>query len=376
MDHETPKTLVSFVWGHDRRLMPKSSFDPESMMFEISSALAKDACEAAETAGLRYVSDDTDGITRQGRPGRFRYRDGQGRPVRDSRILGRIRKLAIPPAWHNVWIAPHANAHLQATGRDAKGRKQYRYHADFIAIRDSAKYAHLAEFASALPALRKHLKADLRRRGLPREKVMATIVTLLEETLIRVGNEDYARANASFGLTTLRNRHVRVCGQVLKFQFKGKSGKLWDLSIHDRRVAKVVASCQELPGQHLFEYRDEADVVRAVSSTDLNNYLREISGRDITAKDFRTWAGTVKAAVGLAGIRDAPAPSLVRGVVAAVAEELGNTIAICRRCYIHPFIITEYEAGRLKLRIPRKGRKGLSAQESAVLTFLTKAAGP
>ena len=197
-----------------------------------------------------------------------------------------------------VWIAPSADAHLQATGRDMRGRKQYRYHSGFVGIRDSSKYEHLTDFATALPALRKRLKADLRQSGLPREKVMAAIVTLLEETLIRVGNEDYARTNASFGLTTLRNRHVHVRGEALNFQFKGKSGKLWDLSIHDRRVARIVASCQDLPGQHLFEYRDEKGSIRSITSSDVNAYLRAISGRDITAKDFRTWAGTVKAAIG------------------------------------------------------------------------------
>jgi DNA topoisomerase-1 len=342
-------------------------------VFEALSPVAKEASAAAESAGLRYVTDETRGIKRLGWPGRFRYRDPIDRIVRDARTLNRIRKLAIPPAWTDVWVAPSANAHLQATGRDAKGRKQYRYHPEFVATRDSAKYAHLVEFARALPALRKRLKADLRRRDLPREKVMAAIVTLLEETLIRVGNEDYVRANASFGLTTLRNRHVQVRGQVLQFQFKGKSGKLWDLSIHDRKVARIVASCQELPGQHLFEYRDEKGDVCAVSSTDVNDYLRQISGRDITAKDFRTWAGTVKAAVGLSAIEGLPTRKLVRGVVAVVAEELGNTVAICRRCYIHPFVIAEFEAGRLKLRMPRHGRSGLSAREHAVLAFLRRA---
>jgi DNA topoisomerase-1 len=343
-------------------------------MFEAPSILPKEANEAAEAAGLRYVSDETGGITRLGSPKRFRYRDAHDKPVRDSKALLRIRELAIPPAWTGVWIAPGANAHLQATGRDAKGRKQYRYHPDFIAIRDSAKYAHLAEFANALPALRKRLKSDLRRPDLCREKVMAAVVTLLEETLIRVGNEDYVRSNTSFGLTTLRNRHVRVRGEALRFQFKGKSGKLWDLSIRDRRVAKIVASCQELPGQHLFEYRDDQGVVRAVSSSEVNAYLREISGRDITAKDFRTWAGTVKAAIGFAGTDASPNKKNVRAVIAAVAAELGNTIAICRRCYIHPGVIAAFEDGRMTLRVPHKGRKGLSRNELAVMGFLRKAA--
>jgi DNA topoisomerase-1 len=239
-------------------------------------------------------------------------------------------------------------------------------------MRDGAKYAHLVEFAKALPALRKRLKADLRRAGLPRKKVMAAIVTLLEETLIRVGNEEYAHANASFGLTTLRNRQVRVRGKALQFQFKGKSGKLWDLSIYDRRVAKVVASCQELPGQHLFEYRDGEGEVRAVSSTHVNDYLREISGRDITAKDFRTWAGTVKAAMGFSRLRGAPSRQITRAVVSTVANALGNTVATCRRCYIHPAVIAAFEAGGLKLRIPQRARQGLSRSELAVLAFLSR----
>jgi len=342
-------------------------------MFEASPILPKDANEAAEAAGLRYVSDETGGITRLGKPGHFHYRDVHGKAVRDAKTLSRIRQLAIPPVWTGVWIAPGANAHLQATGRDAKGRKQYRYHPDFIAIRDSAKYAHLAEFAAALPALRKKLKSDLKRPGLSRERVMAAIVTLLEETLIRVGNEDYARSNASFGLTTLRNRHVRVKGEALSFQFKGKSGKLWDLSIRDRRVAKIVASCQELPGQHLFEYRDDQGVVRAVSSSEVNAYLREISGRNITAKDFRTWAGTVKAAIGFAGSDASPTKKNVRAVIAAVAAELGNTVAICRRCYIHPAVIAAFEAGQMALRAPKSERDGLSSQELAVVNFLRRA---
>ena len=332
-----------------------------------------EAINAADAGRLRYVSDDVAGITRAGRSGHFRYRKAGGAHIRDVATLRRIRKLAIPPAWTDVWIAPSADAHIQATGRDARGRKQYRYHPDFIAARDRAKYAHLVDFAKALPALRKRLKADLSRKGLPREKVMAAVVTLLEETLIRVGNEDYARNNASFGLTTLRNRHVRVRREALKFQFKGKSGKVWNLAIRDRRIAKIVASCQELPGQHLFEYRDDDGGVHAVSSSDVNAYLRAISGRDITAKDFRTWAGTVKAAVGLAGIKDVPTRNLVRRVVAAVADELGNTVAICRRCYIHPLVIAEFEAGRLELKLPRRGRASLSAMECAVLAFLRKA---
>jgi DNA topoisomerase-1 len=259
-----------------------------------------DTRRSARAAGLRYISDERlPGITRHGAPGRFHYKRPDGSLVRDKSTLNRIKALVIPPAWKNVWIAPFANAHLMATGRDARGRKQYRYHPAFAAVRDANKYAHLAHFAASLPAIRRRLKADMARPGLPREKILATIVTLLEGTLIRIGNEDYARANNSFGLTTLRNRHVKVKGAELRFLFKGKSGKQWSLSVQDRRVARVIRSCQELPGQHLFEYRSDDGAIHAVSSTDVNNYLREIAGTDISAKDFRTWAGTVKAAMAL-----------------------------------------------------------------------------
>jgi DNA topoisomerase-1 len=261
-----------------------------------------------------------------------------------------------------------------ATGRDARGRKQYRYHSGFAAVRDADKYAHLAEFAASLPALRRRLKRDLARAGLPREKVLATIVSLLEQTLIRVGNEDYARTNHSFGLTTLRNRHVRIRGPELRFLFRGKSGKQWSLALRDRRVARVIRSCQELPGQHLFEYRDADGVVRAISSSDVNAYLREITGADISAKDFRTWAGTVKAAMAFRAAPDKTLKKTSRAIIAAVAEELGNTAAVCRKCYIHPSILSAAESGALSLSVPRKGRNGLSPAECAVLAFLRRKA--
>jgi DNA topoisomerase-1 len=332
-----------------------------------------DSKRAARAAGLRYVSDDgLAGITRHGAPGRFHYKRPNGSVVRDKATLSRIKALVIPPAWKDVWIAPHPNAHLMATGRDARGRKQYRYHPGFAAVRDADKYDHLARFAASLPAIRRQLKRDMARPGLPREKILATIVTLLEETLIRIGNEDYVRANNSFGLTTLRNRHVKVKGEELRFLFKGKSGKQWSLSLRDRRVARVIRSCQELPGQHLFEYRDDGGAVHAVSSTDVNAYLREIAGAEISAKDFRTWAGTVKTAMALRSLGEG-GKKAVRAVVAAVAEELGNTIAVCRKCYIHPQIIAAFEAGALNLRLPRRGRGGLSAAESAVLAYLRRA---
>ena len=331
-----------------------------------------DPRKSARAAGLRYISDEhVPGITRHGAPGRFYYKRPDGRVVRDMPTLKRIKALVIPPAWKNVWISPFANAHLMATGRDARGRKQYRYHPDFAAVRDANKYAHLAHFAASLPAIRRRLKADMARPGLPREKILATIVTLLEGTLIRIGNEDYARANNSFGLTTLRNRHVKVKGAQLRFLFRGKSGKQWSLSVQDRRVARVIRSCQELPGQHLFEYRSDDGAVHAVSSTDVNAYLREIAGADISAKDFRTWAGTVKAAMALRAVGEGGRKA-VRAVVAGVAEELGNTVAVCRKCYIHPRIIAAFEAGALRLHVPQRGSGGLSAAEHAVLAYLRR----
>lgn len=326
--------------------------------------------EGMAAGGLRYFTDSEPGLTRIGKPGKFRYLDPDGKPVRDKAVLARIRKLAIPPAWQDVWIAPGADAHLQATGRDARGRKQYRYHAEFVAMRDEAKFAHLLEFAMGLPALRKRLKADLRRPGLSRDKVLAVVVALLEETLARIGTEDYVRANGSFGLTTLRNRHVQVRGQMMTFRFKGKSGKIWNLSIRDRRIARIVSSCQDLPGQNLFEYLDDDGAILSISSADVNAYLRAASGRDITAKDFRTWAATVRAGIYLSREQGEPSKKRLQQIVAAVADELGNTVAVCRRCYIHPDIIAAYEAGRLKLRIPGRATGGLSASERGVLSFL------
>jgi DNA topoisomerase-1 len=339
------------------------------------TAKPDDSHQAARRAGLRYVSDDrVPGITRHGKPGRFTYRSPAGKPVRDPRLLKRIAALAIPPAWTGVWIAPFDNAHLAATGLDARGRKQYRYHADFFAVRDRAKYSRLIAFAESLSALRRKLAADMRRPGLPREKIIAVIVTLLEETLIRIGNESYARDNGSFGLTTLRNRHVTVRGGALRFTFRGKSGKDWSLAVQDKRVAKVVRGCQDLPGQHLFEYRDEAGKVQAVSSTDVNAYLHAVCGDDVSAKDFRTWAGTVEAALAFDALDDkTPSKKTVRQVVGQVAERLGNTVAVCRKCYIHPAVFEAFERGRLRLRARGRGRRtGLSAAEKSVLALLRR----
>jgi DNA topoisomerase-1 len=330
--------------------------------------------QAARAAGLTYVSDTgAVGIARKGRPSHFRYVGPAGKAIRDAATLRRIRALAIPPAWREVWIASCAKAHLQATGRDARGRKQYRYHPAFAAMRDADKYAHLISFAEQLPALRRRLTADLAKPGLPREKILAAVVILLEETLIRIGNEDYAQANHSYGLTTLHNRHVRVRGAALRFVFTGKSGKRWDLSLQDRRVARVVRACQELAGQHLFEYRGEDGAVHPIGSTDVNAYLRQITGADVTAKDFRTWAGTVQAAIAFSRQPGPATRKTVRAVVADVAARLGNTVTVCRKCYIHPAVIQGFEDG--SLRLGKKGaRMGLRLAERGVLRMLRAAA--
>ncbi|ACA19372.1 putative DNA topoisomerase I [Methylobacterium sp. 4-46] len=340
-----------------------------------------DPREAAREIGLRYVSDEEPGYRRKRNGRGFRYIDPDGRPVRDEAVLKRIRALAIPPAYTDVWICRHPNGHIQATGRDDRGRKQYRYHPQFREARDSTKFAHMMDFARALPALRARVQEDMGRRGLPREKVLATVVHLLETTLIRVGNDDYARANRSFGLTTLRDPHVNVEGAELKFRFKGKSGKVWQLALRDRRVAKIVKACQDLPGQELFQYLDEDGVQRDVTSADVNAYLREITGRDITAKDFRTWSGTVLAALALREFEtfdsQAAAKRNVRSAIERVAERLGNTPTICRKCYIHPEILGSYLEGSFLLRARdeieaelREDIHRLRPEETAVLALL------
>jgi DNA topoisomerase-1 len=351
-------------------------------MLDLSAAEAVvDAKDAAEYAGLTYVSDDRPGIRRK-RSGRgFRYESSQGAKVSDAATLERIKALAVPPAWTDVWICPRASGHIQATGRDARGRKQYKYHPRFREVRESTKYHHMLAFAENLPAIRGKVQEHLALRGLPREKVLATVVHLLEATLIRVGSDAYARANKSYGLTTLKNRHVEVDGSALKFNFKGKGGKIWKLDVHDRRIAKVIRACQELPGQELFQYIDEDGETRDVTSSDVNAYLREISGEDITAKDFRTWHGTVLAALALQDFEtlhsQEGAKRNIRDAIQKVAARLGNTAAICRKCYIHPEILTTYIEGSLLLEIKdgleeelREGLATLSPEEAAVLTLL------
>ncbi|HET6620131.1 MAG TPA: DNA topoisomerase IB [Dongiaceae bacterium] len=330
----------------------------------------------AEKAGLEYVNDGEPGFRRRRRGKGFAYLDSNGRTLRDPYAAARIRSLAIPPAWADVWICASGNGHLQATGRDARGRKQYRYHPDFTAIRDSVKYERLVEFAKALPAMRDAIAVHMALRGLPREKVLATIAHLLDITLIRIGNDSYARDNDSYGITTLRNSHVRVAGGELRFQFKGKSGKSWRLTMRDRRVAKTIRSCQELPGQQLFQYLDDDGNALRITSTDVNEYLRGLTGREVTAKDFRTWAGTVLAANLLQEIGPADSAAAakrqIRAALQRVAARLGNTVAICRKCYVHPSVPAAYAAGELRLRrLPAKDG-GLRAEEAATLRFLRR----
>jgi DNA topoisomerase-1 len=307
--------------------------------------------EAAREAGLRWTTDARPGIRRR-RAGRgWSYLGPDGSRISDPDVRARIAALAIPPAWTDVWICPDPRGHLQATGRDARGRKQHRYHPDFRSRRERAKYDRMLAFARKLPRIRRRVDADLARRGLPREKVLAAVVRLLELTLIRVGNEEYARLNRSFGLTTLRDRHATVRGERIRFRFRGKSGVMHDVSLRDRRLARVVARCQDLPGQELLQYVDDEDVVCDVRSEDVNDYLREVSGADITAKDFRTWAGTVLAYRALLALQpgdtDRDARHNVVEAIRQTAESLGNTPAVTRQSYVHPGVLKAYLDGRM-----------------------------
>lgn len=345
-----------------------------------ASAEDQSAVSAAGKAGLRYVTDAAPGIRRKPARSGFRYVDAAGNPVRDPDTLGRIRSLVIPPAWTDVWICPHGKGHIQVTARDAKGRKQYRYHPRWRSSRDATKYAHVIGFGKALPAIRRQVDRDLALQGLPREKVVATVVRLLETTMMRVGNEEYARSNGSFGLTTLRDRHVRVDGARLQFRFKGKSSREHFIELSDKRVAGVVRRCRELPGYELFQYLDEEGERRSIDSEDVNDYLREITGEDYTAKDFRTWAGTLLAALALREFEafDSKAQArknLVRAIE-SVAAKLGNTPAICRKCYIHPAVMESYLDGSMREALQRRAEKGLQdmhaldPEEAAVLALL------
>jgi DNA topoisomerase-1 len=335
----------------------------------------------AECAGLVYVNDADPGITRSLTGKGFAYRLPSGRKI-DAQTKSRIKSLAVPPAWTDVWICTSSSGHIQATGRDARGRKQYRYHPAWLKSRDETKFSRILEFAKALPSLRKRLRRHMRRRRLDREKVLATVVTLLDLTLIRVGNREYARDNGSFGLTTLQDRHATFSRDGVRFRFRGKTGKVWRLAVTDRRIARIVRGCQDLPGQHLFQY-ESADGIHAVTSDDVNAYLRSVTGEDISAKDFRTWAGTVLAAVALsqfpAATSEAAAKRNITAAIKCVALRLGNTPAICRKCYVHPEVVACYSDGGL-VRVPEPASEKeslrqigeLTAAEAATLALLRR----
>jgi DNA topoisomerase-1 len=335
---------------------------------------------SAEIAGLRYVNDQAPGIQRSKGPGGFKYIGVDGKVIRNHTVLNRIRALAVPPAWTDVWICPDPRGHIQATGRDAKRRKQYRYHSAWRASRDETKFDRMESFAHALPLIRRRTRTDLAQPGLPRNKVLATIVQLLEKSLIRVGNEEYARQNRSFGLTTLRNRHVQVNGGTLRFQFRGKSGVRHSVGVNDRRLARVVKQCRDLPGQELFQYLDQTGEVQGIDSGDINAYVNEITGEDFTAKDFRTWWGTVLALAALREFRTAhtktQAEKNVLVALDAVAGVLGNTRAVCRKSYVHPGVIDCYADGSMVKVLGRSSKAaskkmaGLSADENTLMTVL------
>lgn len=345
------------------------------------TALAADPLDSAKLAQLRYVTDNQPGIRRKKRGDGFAYVDPRGKPLRDKMALIRIRRLVIPPAWTDVWISPYDNGHLQATGRDARGRKQYRYHARWRQVRDETKFTKMVHFARTLPEIRRQVEKDLKPAGLSRRKVLATVVRLLEATLIRVGNDEYARANNSYGLTTMHDKHVSVNGSQVHFKFRGKSGKWHTVKLADRRLARIVGRCQDLPGQELFQYFDDENVQRDVSSQDVNDYLREIAGEEFTAKDFRTWAGTVLAGMALQEFKrfDSKAQrkrNIVRAIE-RVAERLGNTPTVCKKCYVHPAILESYLDGSMLDTLKQRAQKEmvesldeLRSEEAAVLGLL------
>lgn len=337
---------------------------------------------SARTVGLRYVSDQMPGIRREHAGNSFRYRYPIGEIVRDDQVLGRIRSLAIPPAWQNVWICPDPAGHLQATGLDARKRKQYRYHRRWREIREDTKYTRMISFGKALPKIRERVEHDLSLHGLNRQRILATVVRLLELSLIRVGNEEYERENESYGLTTLKNRHVDVNGSELSFHFRGKSGKQHRIDVRDRKLAQIVRRCQDLPGQELFEYIDENGKVQDVKSTDVNDYLKEITGEDFSAKDFRTWAGTMLAVVALQEFEKfdsrTQAKKNVLKAIESVAARLGNTPSICKKCYVHPHVLEGYLDGTLVKALSARAKKlsgrlhSLRPEEAAVLALLQR----
>ena len=342
---------------------------------------AVEPADSAKAAGLRYTSDRRPGIRRVKNGSGFKYLDPSGKTIRAAAELQRIRSLVIPPAWKDVWICPDARGHLQATGVDARGRKQYRYHPKWREVRDQTKYDRMIGFAQALPAIRRRTAQDLKRAGLPREKVVSAVVQLLEKTLIRVGNDEYAKQNRSFGLTTLRDGHVKVKGSVVKFSFRGKSGVEHEVDLADRRLARIVRQCRDLPGYDLFQYVDENGERQTIGSGDVNEYLKAVTGQDYTSKDFRTWAGTVLAAQMLKEFEacksDAQAKKNIVAAVESVAKRLGNTKAVCRKCYIHPAIFDAYLDGSMLKTVAQRARRARSANalsegETAVLGLLQR----
>jgi DNA topoisomerase I len=351
----------------------------------LTRSTAKDPLGSARSAGLVYTSDEQPGIGRIRRGKAFAYVNAKHRAVRDKATLARIRSLVIPPAWTDVWICTNPRGHLQATGRDKRGRKQYRYHPKWRAVRDTTKYERMIAFGRALPQIRRRTDADLRREGLPREKVLAAVVRLLEKTFIRVGNDEYARDNHSFGLTTMRDGHVRVSGSSVRFLFRGKSGVEHALALDDRRLAKIVKQCRDLPGQELFQYKDENGAVVDIGSGDVNAYLRDLTGEEFTSKDFRTWAGTVLAAQLLREYErvdsQARAKKNVVAAIEKVAKQLGNTRAVCRKCYVHPAVIDAYMDGTTIKTVAQRARAAramgkLTAAETAVLALLQRRSTP
>ncbi|HEU5077775.1 MAG TPA: DNA topoisomerase IB [Opitutaceae bacterium] len=365
--HSSPKTKVLAL--------------DEKKPSELPSNITPESVASAKAAGLRYVVDSGPGISRKAKGKTFVHIGADGKIVRDPKTLGRIKRLAIPPAWTDVWICPIENGHIQATGRDDRGRKQYRYHSDWQHVRDEDKYERMVAFGKALPRIRRRVARDLRRRGLGREKVLAAVIRLLEMTLIRIGNEEYARQNRSFGLSTMRDRHVNVRHGNIHFEFRGKSGKAHEIDLHDPRLAKVVREAQELPGQDLFQYVGEDGSPQKIRSEDVNEYLREIAGEEFSAKDFRTWSGTVLAAMALREFeafdsKTQAKKNLVRAIE-TVAERLGNTPAVCRKCYVHPVVLESYMDGATVQvlqnkteKVLRKDLTHLSAEEAAVMAFV------
>jgi DNA topoisomerase I len=340
--------------------------------------VVKDPVESAQAAGLRYVSDTMPGIRRKRAGSGFSYLGPDGKTIKDEATIARIRSLAIPPAYVDVWICPSPNGHIQATGRDARGRKQYRYHPKWRETRDETKFGRILAFSEALPGIRKRVESDLGKPGLSREKVLATVVRLLDCTGIRIGNDEYARSNRSFGLTTLQDRHVEISGSNMRFEFRGKSGKTHSVTLSDRRLARIVRRCQEIPGEDLFQYVDEDGVRQTISSGDVNDYLREISGQEFTAKDFRTWSGTKLAVSALTEMGECTSKSQIKKnilrAIDSVAEQLNNTRAVCRKYYVHPCVFEVYAAGTM-LEILQSGTSSsakteLDADEAAVVWLL------